>query len=88
MATLMLNMRKPKGSVQPNLVLTVRRTALSEAAPPSEPADGRRGRPALVLSPQPAQPWEAKPRVSGVGEVGEPEVGPGVAALAVVYPWG
>ena len=88
MATLVLNMRKPKGSVQANLVLKVRRTALSEAAPPSEPADGRRGHPALVLSPRPAQPWEAEPRVSGAGEVGEPEVGPGVDALAVVYPWG
>ena len=88
MATLVLNMRKLKGSVQPNLVLMVRRMALSEAAPPSEPADGRRGHPVLVLSPGPAQPWEAEPRVSGVGEVGEPEVGPGVAVLAVVYPWG
>ena len=81
-------MRKSKGSVQPNLVLMVRRTALSEAAPPSEPTDGRRGHPALVLSPRPAQPWEAEPRVSSVGEVGEPEVGPRMAALAVVYPWG
>lgn len=74
---------KPKGRVQPNLALTVRHTAPQQAAPPSEPTDGRRGRPALVLSPRPARP-EAEPRVSGVGELGEREVGPWVAAVAVV----
>lgn len=82
----MLNMRKPKGSVQPNPVRVVRHMALCEAAPPSEPLMA-----AVVV-----QPWSFHPgqsagrpesRVSG-GVGREPEEGPGVAALAVVYPLG
>lgn len=79
----MLNVRKPKGSVQPNPVRVVRHMALCEAAPPSEPTDGRRGRPALVLSPQ-SERWEVRVQ----GQRWEPEEGPGVAALAVIYPLG
>ena len=62
-------MRKPKGSVQPNPIRVVRRMAVSEAAPPSEPTDGRRGHPALVLSPR-SERWEVRvqgQRWRGVG---------------------